>query len=353
MRDIEDVGRSDCQGRTSCAAGCAAPCARRLGDTGQENKPSAPTTATQQNSDQHEEDEEVLDVVVIGAGVIGCSVARELSRYMLNVLVIEKHQDVSQGASKANSGVVHGGYDARHGTVKSELSLRGNQMFPQLESELHFGFKPIGSLVLAFNDEDVHQLDLLMENGRKNGVTSLKLLDVKELRALEPNVSLAAKRALYCPDAGIASPYEYTIALAENAAHNGVGFLLGEAVVSIRRVEAGSAADAEQGCTAGSGHGARMFVVETSSGRVVRTRCVVNCAGLFADELSRAAGAEPLEISPRKGEYIILDRTQGATVRHVLFQAPTRKWGKGEWPDLIWFGVFWFGLCVCDWIAHR
>jgi glycerol-3-phosphate dehydrogenase len=316
MHDIEDVGRAGCL-RSTCV-GCAAPCATDTQRNARKNNTSLGINLQ----------EDILDVIVVGAGLIGCSVARELSRFMLDVAVVEKYADVSQGASKANSGVVHGGYDARHGTVKSELSHRGNQMFPQLESELHFGFQRLGSLVLAFNDEDVHQLDLLMENGRKNGVTSLKLLGATDLRALEPNVSLAAKRALYCPDAGIASPYEYTMALAENAAHNGVDFVLGEAVVSVRQMDS-SGTDTDTAPDEGK-NSRRLFVVETSSGRLLHARCVINCAGLFAGDLSRAAGAEPLDIRPRKGEYIILDRTQGSRVRHVLFQAPTRKWGKGE-----------------------
>lgn len=286
--DIEETGKRD-----SCSA-CLHPCA---------------CSSTRAASAKQ------YDVLVLGAGVVGCAVARELARFELAVGVVDKYADVGQGASKANSGIVHGGYDAEHGSLKSELGHRGNQMFPQLQEELQFGFKQIGSLVLAFSDEDVVQLEYLLENGRRNGVQNLKIVDTAEIRAMEPNVSLAAKKALYCPDAGIVSPYEFAFALAENAVSNGVDFLLSHAVTRIRR-------EHKEGAHP-------RFHVHTAKGMHIEARCVVNCAGLFADEVSRMAGAEQFRITPRKGDYIILNRRHGSMVRHVLFQAPTSKWGKG------------------------
>lgn len=148
-------------------------------------------------------------MVIVGAGVCGSSIARELSRYDLSVAVLESFPDVAQGASKANSGIVHGGYNAKNGTLKSKLSYRGNRMYKKLDEELNFGFKEVGGLVIAFSDADKEMLQRELINGQRNGVPNLELIGPEKIRAMEPAVSFAAKQALYCPHLGVTSPYVY------------------------------------------------------------------------------------------------------------------------------------------------
>lgn len=254
------------------------------------------------------------DVIIIGAGVIGASIARELSRYKLDVLLIEKRNDVSQGASKANSGIVHGGYDAKYGTNKGYFSRRGKLMFDKLNGELNFGFEKCGSLVLAFDESEVKALYRLYENGIKNGVNDLEIINKERILEMEPYVNQQVKKALYCPSAGIASPYELTIALTENAISNGVELRLKEAVHAIEKKQS-------------------HFQVRThhwgeNEDRLYKSRYVINCAGAFSDEISRMLGLDDFYIIPRRGEYIVLNKNQGYLANNVLFQAPSKK-GKG------------------------
>nr|KAJ3423206.1 hypothetical protein HK105_000360 [Polyrhizophydium stewartii] len=264
----------------------------------------------------------VHDVLVVGAGAVGCAIARELSKYALSVVVLDKAHDVSQGASKSNSGIVHGGYDERHGTVKSRLAHRGNQLFRQLERELHFGFREIGSLVLAFSPNEVAILQSLLENGRKNGVERLSIIGRDEILRLEPHINKEVHAALYCPDAGVTSPYEYTIALAENAIDNGVRFFLQHEVVDIQRVSDLTA----YSCNTDGHH----YLVRTNrDGHSFRAKCIVNAAGLVSDRIAAMVGANNFHITPRKGEYILLNQSQGHMARCVLFPVPSPKRGKG------------------------
>eukprot|EP00658_Telonema_sp_P-2_P054257 TRINITY_DN43165_c0_g1_i1.p1 TRINITY_DN43165_c0_g1~~TRINITY_DN43165_c0_g1_i1.p1 ORF type:complete len:362 (-),score=75.71 TRINITY_DN43165_c0_g1_i1:11-1096(-) len=173
------------------------------------------------------------DVVIIGAGCIGAAVARELAKTNGSVLLLEAADDVTQGATKGNSGIVHAGYDDKPGTNRARLCWTGNQMFSQLDSELHFGFQRSGSLVVAKNAEDMKHLEELRERGRTNGVKNLQVVQQAELREMEPNIHADAVGALYSPDAGTVTPYEYAIALAENAADNGVEVRIRREVVSI------------------------------------------------------------------------------------------------------------------------
>lgn len=249
------------------------------------------------------------DVAIIGAGVVGASIARELSRYKLSVLWLEKDADVSTGTSKANSGIVHAGYDALPGSLMAKLNVKGNGMFESLSGELDFHYQNIGSLVVAFNDQDLSHLKELMERGRINGVPDLKILTAEELRQMEPNISEHAVAALYAPTAGITCPYEMTIALAENAVMNGVELFLESPVGSIGKQEDGS------------------FVI-TAGDRQFEAKTVVNAAGLYADAISRMAGAEEYHIKPRKGEYVLLDKRCGGLVNTVVFQVPGPM-GKG------------------------
>jgi len=250
----------------------------------------------------------MVDVAIIGAGVVGCSIARELSKYNVEVVVIEKDSDVSNGTSKANSGIIHGGYDSKRNTLKGSLCVQGNSMFKELDKQLHFGFNQCGSFVLAFSETDMSELKKLYENGKANGIDNIEIVDKDFVRAKEPNVNPDVLGALYCSDAGIISPWEYAIAMAENAALNGVNFLLNNEVTSI---------------TKENNH----FIVNTNKTQVI-SRYVINAAGLYSDLIASMVGVYRYEITPRKGEYILFDKEISGLVHSVLFQTPN-KGSKG------------------------
>ncbi|MDR1748858.1 MAG: NAD(P)/FAD-dependent oxidoreductase [Spirochaetaceae bacterium] len=248
----------------------------------------------------------IYDAAIIGAGIVGSAIARELSRYRLKVCVIEKESDVSCGASKANSGIIHAGYDPEPGTLMARFNAEGNPLFTRLAEELHFDFSRIGSLVIGFDDADLRTLHTLKERGEKNGVQGLRILTGDEARAMEGRLNRDVTAALFAPSAGIISPYQATWSLAENAAQNGVRFFLNSAV---------------RGITREPPEDLRGFVITTGKG-AIRARFVINAAGLFADEISRMAGARDFSIIPRRGEYTLLDsNTRGLTGR-VVFQTP-------------------------------
>jgi len=251
------------------------------------------------------------DVVIVGAGVVGCAVARELSRFQLKVCVLEKGADVSLGASKANSGIVHGGYDSKQGTLKAILAPKGNKMWDTMNEELNFGFRRCGSLVLGFADSDREIIMELKTNGEQNGVEGLRILGPKEIIEMEPNVNPTVKCALYCPTAGITSPYEYCIALAENAIANGVEFRMNAEVQDILLVSDG------------------FYVVTSGTRRKIKCQYVVNCAGLHAADIAAMVAANDFVMKPRKGEYLLLDKVQGKLTNMVLFPLPSKKYGKG------------------------
>lgn len=249
----------------------------------------------------------MYDIAIIGGGVIGCSIARELSKYKIKTIVIEKDSDVSCGATKANSGIIHGGYDAKHGTKKGYFSRRGNILFDELDKELNFGFEKIGSLVLAFDNEEIKTLSKIIENGKKNKVENLKIIGREELLQLEPNIGEAIG-ALYCQGAGIVSPYEYCIALAENAISNGVEFKFNSKVDNIEKEN-------------------NIYTIKTILGEV-KSKLVINAAGVNSDIISNMINKEYFHIIPRKGEYLIYTKGYGDKVNHVVFQCPNEK-GKG------------------------
>ncbi len=255
----------------------------------------------------------MYDVLILGGGVTGLAIARQLCRYELSVACLEKEADIATGATKANSAIVHGGYAEKHTTHKGRLCYQGRRQFARLQAELHFGFLPIGSLVLAFEDEQRAGLVSLLENGRKNGLPDLELVDAAQLRRLEPNVSPDAKYGLYCKGAGIMSPFGLAIALAENAVKNGLELFLNSEVVKITHDKTAPKAG---------------FAVTTAAGAVHTGRYLVNAAGLFAADMAALAGARDFSITPRSGEYVLLSKGTGALVNHVLFQMPTRM-GKG------------------------
>ena len=250
------------------------------------------------------------DVIIIGGGVVGCSVARELSRFDADILLLERGNDVSVGTSKANSGIVHGGYDAKPGTLKAKFNVAGNAMFDALARELDFPFKRNGSMVLCFDKADIGKLLELKEQGVKNGVQGLYVLEGYEaVKAIEPYVSENVVAALVVPNGGIVSPYEMTIAYAENAATNGVEFRFGSEVTAIDRIDGG-------------------LQVTCADGFTAQAKYVVNAAGVYADVINNMISPDKMHITARKGDYELLDKTCGYMASHTLFQMPT-KMGKG------------------------
>lgn len=251
----------------------------------------------------------MFDVVVIGGGVVGASVLRELSKFDLKVCLLEKESDVCLGASRANSGVVHAGFDAAEGSLKAKFNVRGNQMMEDLCKDLGVKFKKNGSLVVAFSDEEVETLHDLKRRGEANGVKELEIISKEELFELEPNVSKKAVGALYAKTGGIVCPYELTIALIGNAMDNGATLYTDFEVASA--IKQGDA-----------------FTITAADGRSVQTKVVVNAAGLNSGKVASLFGDDSIKIGARKGEYILLDRESAGFVTRTLFFTPT-KLGKG------------------------
>lgn len=250
----------------------------------------------------------MTDIIVIGAGVTGCAVARELARYDLSVTVLERASDVCEGTSKANSGIAHAGFDAVPGTLKAKLNVAGSEMMEALSKELDFPYKRNGSLVLCFEEGDRPKLQRLLEQGRTNGVKGLRIIEKEELKGLEPNISEDAVAALYAPTGGIVCPFGLTIALAENAAVNGVTFRLNTAVQEIQKIPEGYRVITDQ--------------------ETLESRVVINAAGVYADRFHNMVSGQKIKIIPRKGEYCLMDKKVGDWVTRTVFQLPT-KYGKG------------------------
>lgn len=251
---------------------------------------------------------EIYDVLVIGGGVVGGTVLRELTKYRLRVALAERGSDVCMGQSRANSGIVHAGFDAKPGTLKAKFNVRGNELMYPLAEELGVKCVKNGSLVVAFSAEEEEALRTLLARGEQNGVKGLSILSREELLAREPNVSPAARSALYAPTGGIVCPYSLTIAAVGNAMDNGAALYLGFDVVNIKRGE--------------------YFTAAARDGRKISARLIVDCAGLSSGEIARLAGDESVRVHGRRGEYLLLDRECGAHVSHTMFFAPTEK-GKG------------------------
>ena len=250
----------------------------------------------------------MVDIIIIGAGVSGCAIARELSRKQVSIVVVERAEDVCCGTSKANSAIVHAGYDAAHGSLMARLNVRGSEMMPGLSKELDFHYKQNGSLVVILDEADRPNLIKLYENGLKNGVKELRIIEREELAALEPNISDNAVAALYAPTGGIVCPFGLTFALAENAAANGAEFRFDSEVTGIEKIDGG-------------------WKVQTVRGDL-EAKVVVNAAGLFSGKIHNMVSDEPMTIIPRRGDYFLLDRTTGGFVERTIFQLPG-KYGKG------------------------
>lgn len=251
----------------------------------------------------------MYDVFIIGGGVIGCSLARELSRYDVKIAVAEKEDDVAMGTSKANSGIVHAGFDAKTGSNKAIYNVLGARMFDELSKELDFPFRRNGAMVLCFDKSGEPKLKALYDQGVANGVTGLEIISGDRAREIEPNVSAEVVAALHVPSSGIVSPYEMTIAYAENACVNGVEFMLGKEVTGIEK-------------------NGGVFTLTFADGESKQARIVVNCAGVYADVINNMVCGEKIDIVSRKGEYCLLDKKCGGLTDCTLFQLPTAM-GKG------------------------
>ncbi len=250
----------------------------------------------------------IYDTVIIGGGVVGSAIARELSRYKLSVCLLEKTEDVCSGTSKANSAIVHAGFDAYVGSKKAEFNVKGNRMMGKLAEELNFEFKRNGSVVLCFSEDDMPKLYELYERGIKNGVEDMEIVSGDKLRELEPNISDEVVGALVAHTGGIVCPFGLTVALAENAFENGVEFKFDSEVVDIKK-------------------GFDGYTVVTNNGDIA-AKTIVNAAGLYSDKIHNMVCSEKLHINPRKGDYCLLDKEAGGHIKYTVFQLPG-KYGKG------------------------
>lgn len=248
------------------------------------------------------------DVIIIGCGIVGAAAAYELSQYELDVIVLEKENDAAAGATKANSAIIHAGYDPKPGSLMARLNVEGGRLAKDLCEKLDVPYRQCGSLVLAFSEEQAKTLERLLRNGRENGVTGLTILDGRQTAAMEPNLSRDVVAALHAPTAAIVNPWEYALALAETAVKNGARLELERAVTGIARLSDG-------------------YRVETSGG-MVAGRHIVNAAGLCADTVHNMIAEPSYEIRPDRGEYYLLDKQEGERVGRVVFQCPTAS-GKG------------------------
>ncbi len=250
----------------------------------------------------------MYDVAIIGAGVVGGMIARELSRYKLKVCILEKGSDVALGATRANSAIVHAGFDAKEGSLKARLNVEGSKMMQQVAKELGVKYINNGSLVIGFNDKDRAVLETLLKRGQTNGVEGLIILEKDELRTLEPNLSDNVVCALYAPTGAIICPYELTVATIGNAMDNGVELKPDFEVREITRV-------------------GDSYKISSENDSVDATM-VINAAGVHSDEIARMVGDDSFSITPRRGEYILLDKELGSLVSKTVFRTPSEM-GKG------------------------
>lgn len=246
----------------------------------------------------------IYDVIIIGGGVTGCCIARTLSKYDLNICLLEKEAEIAVGTTKANSGVIHAGYASPRDYIKRHLCIGGNKMYTQAAEELNFPFNRIGSFVVALEDNQIKQLEEERKKGTEDGVPGLEvILDKKKIKQMEPNLTDEVVGVLHAPSAGLASPYELTFALAENAVMNGAKFFRNHEVVKIK-------------------HQDYVFTVRTFAGEF-QGRNLINASGLYAARISRMLGLDYFSIMPRKGEYILFDRN-AIQLNKILFPIPTK-----------------------------
>jgi glycerol-3-phosphate dehydrogenase len=253
-------------------------------------------------------DVNMFEFVVVGAGVVGGMVARELTKYTDSVCILEKGSDVSLGATRANSAIVHAGFDAKEGSLKARLNVRGSQMMAEVCRQLGVKYKNNGSLVVGFNEEDEQTLKDLCNRGIKNGVEGVRVIYRDELLTLEPNIGRDVTVALHAPTGSIVCPYELCMASVGNAMDNGAELKLNFEVKSIDKIDGG-------------------YRVHSDNGSV-DAKCVINCAGLYSDEIAKMIGDDSFSVNPRRGEYMLLDREVGDHISHTVFRCPS-KMGKG------------------------
>ena len=261
------------------------------------------------------------DVAIIGAGVIGSALFRELGKFRLSTVLIEKENDVALGCSRANSAIVHAGYDPPTGTLMARFNVEGNRMYPRLCDELSVPFRQNGSLIVALTDDELPQLHNLYENGTRNGVEGLEIVDADAVRSLEPNLKESIRGALVAPTGGIVGSYEFTTALAENGVVNGGEVLLNSEVVKIEKL-------AKNGIPLEDNKREGYFRLTFKNGSSVDARFIVNAAGIYSDVVQQLIGEKRFTVKPRKGEYYILDKRQGGLVDRTIFMCPS-KLGKG------------------------
>jgi len=250
----------------------------------------------------------MVDIVIIGCGIVGAAAAYEFSKYELRVAVLEKENDVAVATTKANSAIIHAGYDPKPGTLMAKLNVEGAMLAKELCEALDVPHKQCGALVLAFSPQEIATLESLMQNGKTNGVRGLCILDKTQVLELEPNLSSNVVAALHVPSTMIVSPWEYGLALAETAVKNGTELRRECEVTAIEKVQNG-------------------YKVQTCQGEI-HTRYIINAAGLYADKIHNMVADEVFSIQPDRGEYFLLDKSEGGRVNHVIFQCPSNS-GKG------------------------
>ena len=260
-----------------------------------------------------------FDVIIIGAGVTGSAIARELSRFKLRTAVFDRNSDIGEGTSKANSGIVHAGFDAKPGTLKAKLNVEGSKMMPYLARDLGIPFMRNGSMVVALSDDDIPHMQDLYERGIENGVEGLKILSREEALKMEPNLSDDCRGALFAPTGGIICPFRLTSAMAESACVNGVEFKLLTEVLDITRTDEGYRVKVKH---------YDEFDEEKDTEASYTSTCIVNAAGVYADVFHNMMSDDKLKITPRKGEYCLLDVTAGHHVGRTIFRMPSAL-GKG------------------------
>ncbi len=255
----------------------------------------------------------MYDVLIIGCGITGAAAAFQLSKYQLKVGILERENDVALGTTKANSAILHAGYDPEPGTLMAKLNVRGVELARELCQKLDVPYHNCGSLVLAFSEEERPAVEELYRRGLENGVPGLRLLDGAVARSLEPNLSDEVAAALHAPSAAICSPWEYCLALAETAVKNGAELHLNTAVTGLERLQAGEAGPS--------------WLVHTNQGDF-EARFVLNAAGVDAAGVHDLAAPHSFDIRPARGQYYLLDKSEGGRVSRVIFQCPSAA-GKG------------------------
>ena len=249
------------------------------------------------------------DAVVIGGGVIGSAIIRYLSLYNMKTLLVEKEEDISSGTTKANSGIVHAGYDPEPGTLKAKLNVKGAKMIKEESGKLHFDYKVNGAMVVSFSPNDDYKIDELYERGIKNGVEDMEIISGDEARRLEPNLSENITKCLYLKSSAIVCPFSLTQALSENAYENGAEFKFNTKVETIERIEDG-------------------YRIKTDNGLIITSNAVINAAGVYGDTINNMVSEKKLHITPRRGSYMLFDNETQGMFNSTIFQLPSSK-GKG------------------------